>query len=172
MEEIFNGKDEKGAPVKGDRQRLQMEQDDTVIFTKAKLAKRALSELMLPKTHSATAKSSTHGLKINVSDTTYDVSANVLRGTNDSLPMANQPWHCDHAASGAYSGKKDFPFVVVFPRSTGKNYRCNVVLWNLCFKGEITFESDDAIFLRGDAFWFRRFISRPFSCIRRERSRS
>ena len=153
---IFNAIDKNCAPMTGDGQRLQMVQDDSVMFTKSKPIQRALSELLLklhglnPKIHPTKVTKSSKGLKIEVSDTTYDVAANVLRGKSQDLPMSAQPWHCDHAPSGTYSSKKNFPFVVVFPRSVGKPYRCNVVLWNLHFKGEIQYGPDDVVFLRGD----------------------
>ena len=94
-------------------------------------------------------RNTTNGITIPVGKEAYYVAANVLKGNDAVLCIVQQPWHCNHAEPGAYTGLLDFPFVVIFPLISGDNYRCNVVLPTRFFIGEITFKENDVLFMRG-----------------------
>ena len=99
---------------------------------------------------SVSVRSQRGGLNIGINDTGYYVSATILKGKDPFANMAQQPWHCDHAMPGDYSGHHDFPFVVVFPLMSGDCYRCNVVLPKAQVIGEISLHMNDILFMRGD----------------------
>ena len=45
---------------------------------------------------------------------------------------------------------EEFPYVVCFPLRPGDLYRCNLVLHTQSFIGELTFESNGMLFMRGE----------------------
>ena len=153
---IFNAVDEHGAPSCGDGQRMQLHPDHAPAFTKCSDSKDVLRDLLLVlsgeniSSASVSVRAQREGLDIRFKDTGFYVSATILRGKDPNSNMAPQPWHCDHARHGEYSGHQDFPFVVVFPLRRGDCYRCNVLLPEAQLMGEISLLEDAILFLRGD----------------------
>ena len=155
-EKIFNAIDSFGAPCIGDGQRLQLHPSHAPAFTRCACAKGALRDFLFlldgksSNEFPVVVRKNRDGITIPVDDRTYYVAANVLRGNDPQKRMAQQPWHCDHAEPGAFTGLSIFPFVVVFPQTFGVCYRCNVVLPTLRVMGEMFLEEPDVMFLRGD----------------------